>query len=408
MRRLPPILLFAVVAACNLDTERAEEEPRPPDAVDVTMQFCDEPPLLFAYKNEGYAWVVREAGFNGLLQVTFPARAKVTVVTAIGSTGSAFAFSRVRVRNLTAAEADAFRCRLTPMGVSRMTGLVQTEETDDATLVQLGDAFDFTFGNQAFVMQNLGAATLDLVAINRYGSTDTTSKSRVIVRSNITVANNAAISSLNFTGAESKPLDEVHVHHDAGPLTFGFAQFETLRKSRVPLSVSPQSVGDSVSVLVIPASFIKSGDLHRIDIQGPELGVTYWQSVPKDTTVTMGPALSTVTVDTITGPTLQPRVRFASQSQYPAMAEVVFQQTSNTTLRSVEIITTAGFLGGTPAQWELSIPDLRGIVYDQWIMQPGLALSIRTTARDARPALYHGVEVPAAGETMRFARKFGS
>jgi hypothetical protein len=405
MKRVFAMLVGA--AGCSLDTDRPEP-PRPPDAVDVTMQFCDQPPLVVAYKNDGYDWVIFTSEV-GIQEITFPARPTVTVVSSFGVATSGFAFSDVRVRNLTAPEADAFRCRLTPVGISLMTGVVYTAAAEDRTLIQFGDASAFTLGDQPFVMRRLGPGALDLVAINRYFSTDTAERPRVIVRSNISVTNNAGIPTLDFTGAESKPFGTVHVHHDGGPLTVGFVQFETARKSRIPLALSsPFSLGDSVSLAVIPASLIQVGDVHRFDIQSAERGVTYWQTTPRDTTVTFGPALSDITVDTIVSAVLRSRVRFASQPEYAEMAEVAFEQSSSISFRSISVVTTAGYLGGTPAQWELSIPDLRGVVLDSWILRAGPATAHTVTARDARPALFQGIQKPAPGETMRYARRFGN
>ena len=408
MKRLLPILVVAT--GCSLDVNDPDEPPRPPDAVDVTMQFCDQPVALFAYKNEGYDWVVRTSNF-GIVELTFPAREKVTVVTGFGLQDLSFALSRVTVRNMTAAEADAFKCRLTPLGLSTMSGLVQTPSTNDLTIVQFGDAVDFIQGTRAFTMSRLGAGMLDLVALNIVASGDASIEPRVIVRSNITVANNTSIPALDFGGTEGKLLSSIRVRHDGGVPSTGFVQFETSHKTRVPLVFGlPVNEGDSLELPVMPAAFIKSGDLHRVDIHAPDRGLTFWQPIPKDTTITLGPGIGALTFDTIAAPeaVLRPRVRFASQSAYPAMAEVRFQQSSSAALRSIEVITTAGFLGGTPAEWELTIPELRGIIPETWILRTGVATTTHlVTVRDARPALYHGVESPAAGETMRWATKSG-
>jgi hypothetical protein len=403
MRVLLPILLC--VTACSLDTASNAPEPRPADAVDVTMQFCETPPLTFAYKNEGFDWVVRQV-FVGQREFTFPARERVTVVTGFGAATLDFAFSDVVVRNLTADEADSFRCRLTPFGVSEMTGIVKTESAQDLTVIQFGDATDFTAGTQAYVMSRLGPGTLDLVAVNRLF--DTAAPPRVIVRNGITVAHSGSFEMLDFSGPEALPMSSVNVHHDGGTFGVGFVQFETSRKSRVPLSTFGFA-SDTLRLPVIPASFIKSGDLHRFDIQSGDRGLTYWQPIPADTSITFGPSLGALTVDTILStPLLLPRVRFASQSAYPAMAEVQFLQSSASASRAIEVITSAAYLGGTPVEWELSLPDLRGIIPEHWILRSGgTNTSTLVTVRDARPALYLGIDTPAAGETMRYASKSG-
>lgn len=399
MRALLPILLLAT--GCSLDTG-LNNEPRPEGSVDVVMQFCASPPSWFAYKNEGQDWILRQV-FPGQREFAFPATERVTVVTGFGFSSLSFAYSEVVVRNLTRDEANSFRCRLTPIGVSQMTGLVQTEK-QDLTIIQLGDAVDFTEGNQSFVMSRLGPGALDLVAVNRLF--DTTAVPRVIVRSNITVANNGAIPMLDFAGPEARPLGTVKVRHDGGTFGTGFVQFETARKSRVPLTaLTAFALDDTLRLAVIPQVFIKTGDLHRFDIHSGDRGLTYWQSTPADTAVLFGPLVGALTIDTITSAVLRPRARFASQAEYPNMAEALFSQTSSTAARSIQVVTSAAYLGGTPAQWELELPDLRGIVPDAWVLKAGPTTTTRVTVRNARPALYHGVDTPTPGETMRYASK---
>ena len=400
MKALLPILLLAT--ACSLDTATNVDEPRPEGSATVVMQFCDQAPSWFAYKNEGHDWILRQV-FSGQREFAFPATERVTVVTGFGFSSLSFAFSEVVVRNLTRDEANAFRCRLTPLGVSQMTGLVQTEN-EDLTVIQLGDAVDFTEGNQSFVMSRLGPGALDLVAVNRLF--DTLAVPRVIVRSNITVAHNAAIPMLDFAGPEARPLGIVKVRHDGGTAGTGFVQFETARKSRVPLTaLGSFGADDTLRLAVIPPFFIATGDLHRFDIHSGDRGVTYWQPQPVDTSITFGPAIGALTVDTIASQVLRPRVRFASQSEYPTMAEALFLQTSSTASRSIQVITSAAYLGGTPAQWEVSLPDLRAIIPNAWVLTAGPATTTRVTVRDARPALYHGVDTPIPGEKMRYASK---
>jgi hypothetical protein len=404
MKAILPILLC--VAGCSLETPFNTPEPRPAGAVDVTMQFCDQPPSWFAYKNEGEDWVLKQV-FSGQREFSFPALERVTVVTGFGLASVSFSLSDVVVRNLTADEANAFRCRLTPLGVSQMTGLVQTEKAEDLSIVQFGDAVDFTTGNQSFVMSRLGPGALDLVALNRLF--DTVAPPRVIVRSGITVSNSAAFPMLDFAGPEARPLATVKVRHDGGSTGTGFVQFETSRKSRIAIPGStPTSTDDTLRLQTIPAFFVGAGDLHRFDIQSGDRGLTYWQTVPKDTSVTFGPTIGALTVDTLfTTPVLRPRARFASQSEYPSMAEVMFLQTSSTASRSIMVITSAAYLGGTPTQWELSLPDLRGVIPDPWVLHAGDPTTTRVTVRDARPALYHGIDTPTPGETMRYASKSG-
>ena len=72
----------------------------------------------------------------------------------------------------------------------------------------------------------------------------------------------------------------------------------------------------------------------------------------------MGPVLNRPAVTfPNTSPYLRPLVQFASQVEYGEAAAVEFYQSS----RGATVGVSAAYLGGTPATWQLELPDFSGV-----------------------------------------------
>lgn len=399
-------MVLTLLAGCALGPD---DPPRPPDAEDVTMEFCGGLPPVFAYKNDDYEWVFPST-FVGETAVTFPARSRVTVLAGSAFATTTVAVSDLTIYNLSRDEADSFRCSSTPAGGAQMGGFVDTDGGDDITFVQMGDAFAATFGDESYVLRFLGEGSRDLVALNRLG--DVTASGRVIVRNNVTVSHGTVMPELDFTNSEAKTLDTVRISAvPGGPAVIGGeTRFESFRRTLVPIT-GELAVADTVRLPVIPASLVKSGDLHRFDLASasPERGLAFWQPIPKDTTVSFGPELSAATLETTaTGSQLvRHTLRFASQAEYGTFADVRFRQTTPSTQRTIQVVTSVAYLGTLGAEWAVELPDLRGVVGDEWLMRAGTTTTWIASARGGRIALHLGAATPAAGETIQWATKQG-
>ena len=77
-----------------------------------------------------------------------------------------------------------------------------------------------------------------------------------------------------------------------------------------------------------------------------------------DRTVSLGAALAPATVTSVaTAPYARLRVQLASQADYNAFATATFAQST----RQATISASAAYFGGTPATWDLAVPDLAGV-----------------------------------------------
>ena len=81
---------------------------------------------------------------------------------------------------------------------------------------------------------------------------------------------------------------------------------------------------------------------------------------PANKTIAMGPVMSTPTVTkNVSGIYAWPRVVLTSQTQYNRLFSANYNQSS--LQRSADVFATAGYYGGAPATWDVTVPDLSGV-----------------------------------------------
>jgi hypothetical protein len=89
-----------------------------------------------------------------------------------------------------------------------------------------------------------------------------------------------------------------------------------------------------------------------------------------DRTVALGPDLSTPTVSIVAAaPYTRPRIQLARQAEYGQM--ISFQLQSGLS-GAIFLSATAGYFGGNPATWDITVPDLTPAGFQPgWAPQPG-------------------------------------
>jgi len=95
-------------------------------------------------------------------------------------------------------------------------------------------------------------------------------------------------------------------------------------------------------------------------------------------------------------------MRLASQSAYPDLVRATYNAGA-----LVTVTMTAGYLGATPAEWELSVPDLSSVsgFKSEWALHTGSFNPMQWTvdAWATRAPIYFGCQVGNVGETFRCA-----
>lgn len=420
--RRPPAFRYAAAAlgmfgalllpGCTSPTDTG----RPRGAVDVTIEFClGSGPDWLAYRNEGRDWVAVPASiFQSRYQ--FPATPKVQI--AYTHAVALAAYSQITVLNLSATEASQLRCPegggegRPRSGDKPLSGSVKMNHETDNVRVLMGGAVSYVQPGATTYAMSVVNGPLDLVAIRRPSAAGALSTPLLIVRHGVDLPAGSTIPLLDFTSAEAVPLG-------GGAITVAGASAGagTLTTTVTYLTARGTSFGAGlfattnpvVKVAAVPDVVLASGDVQRVSVRyasgADAFSLVYFTGGVHDTTVTLGPAASRPVVDVVSLSPVLPRARVASQTAYPTLAQAVFQQTNGSTLRVMRVVTTKAFLGGTPATWELTAPDLSQVAgYEtSWRFVPDVAISVAVQAWDARPALYLGSGTPIVGETMRAA-----
>jgi hypothetical protein len=405
MRRSVLGLCAALVAGCNGPTDLK----RPAGSVDVSVEFCvGQGPGWFAYRNEGADWIAVPASVFQSKYV-FPATPKVQV--AYARLIPLVAISQLFVLNLAADEVQMLRCPTGAAGSKRLDGMVKTINANDDARVLMGNAVSFLFPGMTTYSLFVREGPLDLFALIRpFPTTSTAAPPLVIVRHGIDLQEGAALPLLDFTAPDALPFvsSRVAVQGLAGNATVtGRVNYVSARGTDFSIGTFLSQLG-TLTLASVPGALLGPDDLHRVALTQTSGTVTndivFFQHAAKDTSVAFGPPLSAQSVDVIeSAPMLRPRVRFGAQAEYPSLARAVFQQSEQTAFRSFTIHKTAAYGGGTPATWDLDIPDLSAVegFESAWALKPATPTTIGVQVWKARAALYFGAGRATPGETMR-------
>jgi hypothetical protein len=119
---------------------------------------------------------------------------------------------------------------------------------------------------------------------------------------------------------------------------------------------------------VVPADHLAPGDIQQLAVYGysgdASRTAVKWFHTPGDQTLTLGPALTTPALSTVSSVAPQRlRMQLPSQNAYGTSAFALFYQSSATTFQRADVTVTANYAGGTPTTWDLVIPDLSAAGY---------------------------------------------
>jgi hypothetical protein len=132
---------------------------------------------------------------------------------------------------------------------------------------------------------------------------------------------------------------------------------------------TPTSNSFAVNYVSVPASLRIGTDIHVLqsdlsDVEGTR-SLAHYYTTPAAKTLAFGPMVGTPTITTVaTTPYVRPRAQLASQAEYAGGVLVQWTHTTGeTTGNIVAVLTTAGFVGGVPATWDVTVPDLSDAGY---------------------------------------------
>jgi hypothetical protein len=349
----------------------------PAGTTPITLNLCAAggPLAWVAYQNEGGAWTQLSPGFSG--SVSFNATEKVSIAIGLNFFGASF----TQVVNATAAElsAEASVPCSTAFATRTMNGTVSGLASDQLVRISAStssdnaDAFD-----PSWAMEDLPSTAVDILA-TRYSGFGS-QPDRVLVRRSI-VPPNGTVAALNFASAEAAAIETATVTLNgipagasAGVATSVMTPNGTLHELG---DASATASSPSAPYASLPASLRIAADQHvmtatAVDADG-DRSATFYYRTPAAKTLTFGPLVSAPTLtNASTTPYVRPRAQIASQAEYPGAVLAQWTETSQaqSTTRLVAVMTTAGFLGGTPATWTVEFPDMTSAHFDpSWGLQ---------------------------------------
>jgi len=339
-----------------------------------SVAFCTaDAPVWVAQKDNSGAWTHVVASAGSTYQFSFPSgKGGVAFVDTVGTgTDLTVVYGTVAEFTSLGGSASFHGC-----GVKNVTGTVANVGATEIASVSLGFSSATTFQGipspapafPAFTLANVPAGSLDLIA---YRSDAAFAANKVILRRGLNVT---SLPVLDFNAAEAfVPVtanvtvtglgsDEasiissyggVYGSRTIGNLSFTDSYISTT--GAVPYTAIP--VAQLTNPLELSQLYAFSNDATNSDFE--RVSGVYFHT-PANKTIAMGPVMSTPTVTkNVSGIYAWPRVVLTSQTQYNRLFSANYNQSS--LQRSADVFATAGYYGGAPATWDVTVPDLSGV-----------------------------------------------
>jgi hypothetical protein len=368
------------IAALALSAVACGDSPTAPER-EITLYFCET--AWAAYQNEGEPWrsfpsTPREA--------TFRATNRLAIATMNTSS------SQLSVYYLTAEQAKAtFTCNAPPSGTGstkQLHGSVAGVASDATVSISMGrNLAAATPTSPTFQVDAVGDRAADLVAthnppaLNSPDSPLSIRTDKFIIRRGEDHANGATMPVLDFSSSEAFAAQANALTIDALPSSAAntvqaIQNVVTQRGAYAFLRYDLYEGNNPVTTYSLPASRVADGDLHQIQVSTQGRTILFYYQSPADRTLSAGP---TPFLPLFTEPASPSdhvvRIDVTSQPDYGSAITVDLNQFRPTSNIFYRITATKEYLGGTPAKWSLTVPDLTSVPG----FTPSWALSTGTT-----------------------------
>jgi hypothetical protein len=374
----------------------------------ITAQFCPpDVPLWVGMQSGSGAWA-QVPLVNDAISVNFPQRGGIAFVFPQGS-----GFS-IEVIYATAAEfrrmAGGASC--TAGDAKMYTGSVAGLTTGEYARIQVGQAgTNVFFPGTTFSINQVPPGPQDLVASRIFASmSGPGTPLKTILRRGVNQGTGTALAQLDFGAAEAfTPASATLTVGNAGSDGLNVnVDFQTTNS--VANAFQSQGGSGTATWYGIPSGKLLSGDMHAVMVNafpasGSDMRAVggFWHTVANQS-LTLGPTLSTPTISELgTDPYLRHRFQVASQAEYPdgVAATVMQQDNASSFYRELRVNATRGYVGSTPATWDLSVPDFgSGAGFNPtWAPQSGQPTTLDVLAFGGELQFERGTE----GATWSFA-----
>ncbi len=382
----------------------------------ASVEFCAAPPPIWVAQQDGsgpWTLVVPNAG-TSTYEFTFTSGQggiavvhtengfnELNVFYAIGAE-----FSGLGTVNLSSCGSRTVRGTVAPNLAATELAFVTLGSSSATT----GPALS---GFPAYVLNDVLQGSLDLVA----AVSDATFHTRkIILRRAVDIATGNTLAVLDFEAAEAFMPATANVTvtglgTDEATVYVTYTGLSDSSFAVVSSNSSYTSSSGAAPYLAIPAANLNTGELQQLQAVALDASdytptadresAVYFHDVA-DKTIALGPALSTPTVtEVVTAHNARPRVQLQGQTEYNRLLRANFAQ--NDVQRLASILVTAGYFGGEPATWDVTLPDLSATTgwNSAFGLQDGVAIDWGVNAQGGASRFLDGN--PADGSAFQSA-----
>ena len=382
-------------------------------AGNVSFRFCAARPIWVASQDDAGPWARVAAGPNETYSFSVSSRGGVAIVRPFGSA------YRIDVVYATATELAEIGLDWDPAcsatsGTKQLTGMLAGVD-GQAVSISLGPRGASVSQNRtSYTLQNVPDGPLDLVASRGHsGGLFDFDATKLIIRRGLNLPDGGVISLLDFNATEAvTPVASSLTLTGLGSDELSWLTTYVTAGGTEEL-LNAHFFGSPVSTLPyagVPTSLQAAGDLHELFVEAaaPNGLRRLFKAFHRAETgsVALGPQLSTPTVSVVANsPYLRHRMLLPRQSEYDA--EVVGRFLQPATQATSEVAATAGYFGGAPTQWDLTVPELTAAAgFDPaWGLRTGAATEWEAFATSGAFLLPLSLD---DGETIRTAGRWNA
>jgi len=230
------------------------------------------------------------------------------------------------------------------------------------------------------------------------------SPSRLIVRRNVSLPNGAIMPNFDFASTEALTFDSASVSVLGLPTGVSFyPDTNEIVVSGVRLVMSSRTLAGPQRLYGAPAALGK-GDYHSYSASvhgSTQQHVGFYYFTPRDTMLTMGPAIAQPNVSVPAGGCLSFAASLPAQAEYPDFVTVALEayQSRPFKMSSIRVTVSREYLGATPATWKVDTPFAKNS-NGACLASPYATRTVTVTAGLGRVALTLGGASARDGEVL--------
>jgi uncharacterized membrane protein len=268
----------------------------------------------------------------------------------------------------------------TTAGGKTVNGTITGFTPPQQVQIGMGGGFASPQAPGAFTLQNVENGLVDLVAVrtNINLTTFTFTPDRFIIRRNLNPANGSTLAPLDFGSSEAFVPAEANltIGNLGNDTAFVSVGYSTQNGSTTAFFSGLPTGGATRRMFGVPGAQQQANEFHQAtvfagsnlgDLSNNFRGAFFYFRTMADRTVALANNLNSPNISSVAGGA-SGRVRAVGTLNAPYTSAISLSVTQTTTVRSVFVNATAGYIGGT--SYDLVVPDFTGVA--GWLDSYGL------------------------------------